>query len=80
MKEYPPMVGTTAAPSYVHWHDDRACKVAVFLGPTQVFVNCSTCKIAVNLEAIAFRADPRESFVPRKDLPDDTSDAGTSGE
>jgi len=80
MKEYLPMVGTTAAPSYAYWHDDPACHVEVFCGPVQLFVNCKTCKIAVNLEAIAFRADPVTSYMPRKDLPDDTSDTGSSSE
>lgn len=80
MKQYPPMVGTTAAPSWAGWHEGPLCEVSLMMGPTQLFISCATCRIAVNLEAIAFRADPGESRTPREDLPDDTSDSGSRGE
>lgn len=80
MKQYPPMVGTTAAPTWDGWHEDRACRVNLMMGATQLFVYCETCRIAVNLEAIAYRSNPADSHTPRKDLEDDTSDASPGGE
>jgi len=79
MIEYPPMEGTTAAPSWGHWHNRPECEVHIMNGPTQLFIYCVRCRIAVNLEAIAFRSNPKFSFIPREELPDDKSDAGPGG-
>lgn len=79
MNIYPQMSGTTYAADYGSWHDNLACKVSVFSSGGREWINCATCKIAVNLEAICMKVDPVLSYVPRKELENDKSDAGPVG-
>jgi len=61
----------SAAFDYEDFHNGPECEVELLPGPSHVWMRCSFCRVAFNLEGLSRKIDVEDSKTPRSELPDD---------
>jgi len=79
MNVYSPAETASAAYFYPTFHDGPDCVVTLVTGPTEIWVSCGTCRVAVRLESVSGKIAIGGCSVPRSEVPVDPSNTGVSG-